>query len=47
VSSELRYSGLGLGLYICREIAQAHGGRIHVESRPREGATFVVHLPLA
>jgi signal transduction histidine kinase len=37
--------GLGLGLYITREIVEAHGGRIHVESRPGEGATFVVELP--
>lgn len=37
-------SGLGLGLYICRQIALAHGGSIRAES---EGGTtrFVVHLP--
>lgn len=39
-------SGLGLGLYITREIAQAHGGDITVESQLGEGSTFIVTLPL-
>jgi signal transduction histidine kinase len=38
--------GLGLGLFIVREIVEMHGGAIHVESEPGEGATFVVVLPL-
>lgn len=37
--------GLGLGLYIAREIVQAHGGATDVESNPGEGATFIVRLP--
>jgi PAS domain S-box-containing protein len=37
--------GLGLGLYITRNIVEAHGGHIHVSSRPGEGATFWVWLP--
>jgi len=37
--------GLGLGLALCRKIASDHGGSLAVESRPGEGATFVVTLP--
>lgn len=39
-------AGLGLGLFICREIVQAHGGRIWVDSVPGKGAAFSVSLPL-
>ena len=39
-------SGLGLGLYIVKEIVTAHRGDIHVESDEGQGATFVVELPL-
>jgi signal transduction histidine kinase len=39
------FSGLGLGLYICQRIVEAHGGRIDVASRPGEGTTFAVTLP--
>jgi signal transduction histidine kinase len=41
------YGGLGLGLYISRQIAEAHGGSIRVESEPGAGATFIVELPRA
>jgi PAS domain S-box-containing protein len=41
-----KYGGLGLGLYIVRQIVEAHGGTIRVESRPGAGATFVVELPV-
>jgi PAS domain S-box-containing protein len=39
------HGGLGMGLYIARQIVEAHGGRIRVESRPDDGATFIVQLP--
>lgn len=37
--------GLGLGLYIARAIAEAHGGRIWVDSQPERGTSFFVALP--
>jgi signal transduction histidine kinase len=37
--------GLGLGLFISRKIAEAHGGAIRAESAVGEGSTFVVELP--
>ncbi len=39
------FGGLGLGLYITRQIVEAHGGRIWAESQPGMGATFFVELP--
>jgi signal transduction histidine kinase len=38
--------GTGIGLAVCSQIVQAHGGSIDVKSRCGEGCTFTVHLPL-
>jgi signal transduction histidine kinase len=39
--------GMGLGLPICREIVEGHGGRIEMRARSEGGATAVIALPLA
>jgi sigma-B regulation protein RsbU (phosphoserine phosphatase) len=38
--------GVGLGLFIVREIAHAHGGTVAVESNPAFGTTFTIDLPI-
>lgn len=42
-----RLTGIGLGLYICRQIVTAHGGTVGVDSGPGQGAAFWFTLPLA
>jgi signal transduction histidine kinase len=39
--------GAGLGLYVVKQIVEAHEGRIEVQSEPGHGTTFLVELPLA
>ncbi|WP_158501591.1 ATP-binding protein [Vitiosangium sp. GDMCC 1.1324] len=43
--SDRHYGGLGLGLYITRQIVEALGGTVYVRSAPGAGATFTVELP--
>jgi signal transduction histidine kinase len=43
--SSRHYGGLGLGLWICRQLVEAHGGTIGVASTPGSGTTFVVDIP--
>ena len=40
-----RAEGLGLGLFICREMVRAHGGEISVTSNEGTGTTFAVTVP--
>lgn len=46
LNAGLAYEGSGMGLAICRKIAERHGGSIRAEGRPGEGATFRVELPV-
>lgn len=45
IEGEHKSSGSGLGLAICKMFAEAHGGRIWVESEEGKGAEFIVCLP--
>jgi len=46
VSAE-HYGGMGLGLYIARQIVEAHGGTISFDSEPGAGCAFTMELPVA
>jgi signal transduction histidine kinase len=46
VSGRGKTGGVGLGLYLGNRIAEAHGGRIEVESTPGKGARFSLWLPM-
>ena len=41
-----RGGGLGIGLHLAKRIAELHGGHVGVNSKPGEGSTFWVRLPL-
>jgi two-component system phosphate regulon sensor histidine kinase PhoR len=46
-SARRKYGGMGLGLALVKEIVEAHGGAVGVESKVGEGSTFTVSLPAA
>jgi len=45
-NTERGVNGTGLGLTICKQIVEAHNGKIEVTSTLGEGTTFIVHLPI-
>ena len=44
--NERTITGTGLGLYICKQIIEAHRGKIWAESNPGRGTTFLIDLPI-
>lgn len=42
----IQYKGMGVGLYVSRQIVEAHGGKLAVKSESMKGSTFIITLPL-
>lgn len=47
INATSNLGGLGLGLYISRQIVETHGGKIRVSSQPGQGCTFSIELPVS
>lgn len=47
VPNDISVGGIGLGLYIVKQIVEATGGSINVKSKKGEGSTFTVRIPLS
>ena len=45
-SARRRYGGVGLGLALVKEIVEAYGGDVTVESEMGKGSTFTAHMPI-
>lgn len=45
MTSTRKFGGLGVGLFIARQIVEAHGGHIEVESKVGKGSTFTIEMP--
>jgi signal transduction histidine kinase len=43
---ESEFVGTGIGLYLCRQIIEEHGGTVTAESEVGRGSCFVIRLPL-
>jgi len=46
-SRQRKTGGYGLGLYLCRMIVQAHGGRLHIDSERHRGTRIICELPIS
>lgn len=45
-TSDLKFQGLGIGLFIVKQIVEAHGGKIYVKSKLGNGSKFTIELPI-
>lgn len=45
-TSETRFQGLGIGLFIVKQIVEAHGGKVYIKSKLGDGSKFTIELPI-